>query len=78
VWIGVDGDRGTIEIGKRADLVLLDADPLENISNTRKIAGVFLSGKWLSRATLDAMMADLARRNTAARDQFDWNALGGK
>ncbi len=77
-WLGVAGDRGTIEPGKRADLVLLDADPLANIANTRRIAGVFLSGKWTSRATLDAMMADLARRNTATRDQFDWNSLGKK
>lgn len=74
IWLGVDKDRGTIEIGKRADLVLLDADPLVNIANTRKISGVFLNGKWVNRAALDAMMADLAKRNTATRDQFDWNA----
>ncbi|MEQ1548221.1 MAG: amidohydrolase family protein, partial [Chakrabartia sp.] len=45
-WIGVDSDRGTVEVGKRADLVLLDADPLVNIANTRKIAGIFLNGRW--------------------------------
>jgi imidazolonepropionase-like amidohydrolase len=75
MWMGIDGDRGTVEAGKRADLVLLDADPLADVANTRKITGVFLSGKWISRATLDAMMADLAKRNSAARDQFDFNAL---
>lgn len=37
-------DRGTIEVGKRADLVLLDADPLVNISNTKKIAKVWVGG----------------------------------
>jgi imidazolonepropionase-like amidohydrolase len=72
-WLGVSGDRGTIVVGKRADLVLLDADPLANVANTRKIAGVFLSGRWISRAELDKMMADLSRRNSAARDQFDWD-----
>jgi imidazolonepropionase-like amidohydrolase len=74
-WLGVSGDRGTIVVGKRADLVLLDADPLANVANTRKIAGVFLSGRWISRAELDKMMADLSRRNSAARDQFDWDSV---
>lgn len=77
-WLGVDGDRGTVEPGKRADLVLLDADPILNIANTRRISGVFLSGRYLGRATLDAMMADLARRNTAAKPRFDWNTMRGK
>lgn len=77
-WLGVDSDRGTIEVGKRADLVLLDANPLTDIANTRKIAGVFLNGKWVSRATLDDMMADLAARNTADKDKYDWNMIGKK
>jgi imidazolonepropionase-like amidohydrolase len=38
---------GTIEPGKRADLVLLEADPLEDIANTRTIAGVMIRGTWL-------------------------------
>ncbi len=75
VWLGVDADRGTVEPGKRADLVLLDADPLQDIANARRIAGVVIGGRWISRAELDAKMADLARRNTAARDQFDWNVI---
>jgi imidazolonepropionase-like amidohydrolase len=75
IWMGVDKDRGTVEAGKRADLVLLDADPLIDIANTRRIAGLFLDGKWLSRRALDGMMADLARRNEATKDQFDWNAM---
>jgi imidazolonepropionase-like amidohydrolase len=75
LWLGVDKDRGTIEPGKRADLVLLNADPRADIRNTRNINGVFLSGRWLSRKTLDAMMADLAKRNTADRDKYDWNRM---
>jgi imidazolonepropionase-like amidohydrolase len=41
-------DSGTIEAGKRADLVLLSGDPLADIRNTRKIAAVFVSGKRVS------------------------------
>jgi imidazolonepropionase-like amidohydrolase len=63
VFLGVAGDRGTIERGKRADLVLLDGDPLAAISNTRRIAGVLVSGRYLSRQDLDARMEDLAMRN---------------
>ena len=48
--------RGTIEVGKAADLVLLDKDPLADIHNTRSIQAVVLSGKLYPRETLDAML----------------------
>jgi imidazolonepropionase-like amidohydrolase len=51
-------DLGTIEQGKFADLVLLDANPLEDIRNTRKIRAVILRGKFLDRAALDNLLAD--------------------
>ena len=76
IWLGVDGDRGTVEVGKRADLVLLDANPLANISNIRKIAGVFVNGRWLDRAALDALMADLVKRNEATKADFDFGKMG--
>jgi tetratricopeptide (TPR) repeat protein len=58
-------DLGTIEKGKFADLVLLNADPLIDIGNTRKIDAVLLDGNVFSRAALDEMLANvemLARR----------------
>jgi cytosine/adenosine deaminase-related metal-dependent hydrolase len=64
-WMGMSDSRGTIEIGKRADLVLLDADPLESIGNTRRIAGVIVNGQWLPRAQLDRMLASVAAHNAA-------------
>jgi amidohydrolase family protein len=62
-WLGVLPDRGTVEAGKRADLVLLDADPLESISNTRRIAAVIAGGHYLPRAELDRRLERLAGRN---------------
>jgi imidazolonepropionase-like amidohydrolase len=49
-------DFGTIEQGKLADLVLLDANPLDDITNTRRIRAVVLAGRYLDRAALDRML----------------------
>jgi imidazolonepropionase-like amidohydrolase len=64
-WLGVAGDRGTIESGKSADLLLLNADPLENVSNTRKIAAVIVRGRYLPRPELDRMLAKVSERNAS-------------
>jgi len=52
-------DYGTVEPGKIADLDLLDANPLDDISNTQKIAGVVLAGRYLSRTELDRILQDV-------------------
>jgi len=62
-FLGREKDCGTVESGKAADLVLLDANPLENIANIRKIFAVIRDGKHLDRAALDAL---LAKAKTAA------------
>jgi imidazolonepropionase-like amidohydrolase len=54
-----DRDLGTIEKGKLADLVLLDANPLADISNTRKINAVVVNGRYLSREFLDKMLSEV-------------------
>jgi hypothetical protein len=46
-------DTGTIAPGKRADLVLLEGNPLEIISHSSRIAGVMLGGRWLPKAEID-------------------------
>jgi hypothetical protein len=50
-------DFGTIEAGKSADLVLLNADPLQDIRNTEKIDSVIMRGRYFSRQELDEMLA---------------------
>jgi imidazolonepropionase-like amidohydrolase len=62
-WLGTLADRGEVVAGKRADLVLLDGDPLKEIANTRRIAGVIVNGKYLSRTELDSRMRVLASVN---------------
>jgi len=52
-------DQGTIDPGMRADLVLLDANPLDDIDNVRKIRAVVAGGRVFERAELDAMLADI-------------------
>lgn len=60
-WLGAGAQRGRIEVGQDADLILLDADPRIDIANTQRIAGVVAAGHWLDRAALDARLA-AARR----------------
>ena len=55
-YLGKLSEMGTLEKGKVADLVLLDANPLEDIANTQRIAGVVVAGRYLSRGDLDRLL----------------------
>jgi imidazolonepropionase-like amidohydrolase len=65
-FFGIEEQAGTVEKGKFADLVLLSANPLEDIANTQKIAAVIVNGQYFRRADLDKM---LGRVETAAHRQ---------
>jgi imidazolonepropionase-like amidohydrolase len=59
-------DVGTIAVGKRADLVLLDGNPLEDIGNAQRPAVVMIGGRWLAREELDRRLAANKAAATAA------------
>ncbi len=58
-FLGREDDYGTVEKGKVADLVLLDANPLDDIANTKRIDAVFYRGQLFSRTALDDMLAEV-------------------
>ncbi|HEY6402568.1 MAG TPA: amidohydrolase family protein [Blastocatellia bacterium] len=57
-FLGLDNTLGTIERGKIADLVLLDANPLEDVRNTQKINAVISNGRLFDRKALNKMLAE--------------------
>lgn len=61
-FLGESRQAGTIEVGKRTDLLLVEANPLEEISAASKIAGVMMRGRWIGRAEIDRRMREIARR----------------
>jgi imidazolonepropionase-like amidohydrolase len=54
-------DSGVVKAGTKADLILLNGNPLADISNTKKIEGVVLNGKWLSKSERDAGLKKLEK-----------------
>ncbi|HEY4307575.1 MAG TPA: amidohydrolase family protein [Gemmatimonadaceae bacterium] len=60
-----DGRFGTIVAGNRADLVLLDANPLLSVANLTSRAGVMVRGRWLPKSEIDSQLAELATRMAA-------------
>jgi imidazolonepropionase-like amidohydrolase len=58
-FYGEEQSYGAIEVGQSADLLLLDADPLVNIQNTRKIEGVMAQGRWFDRTALDTLLKEV-------------------
>jgi amidohydrolase family protein len=56
-YLGRTSEFGSVQPGRAADLVLLDANPLADIRNTRRIHAVLFNGRYLSRAALDSLLA---------------------
>jgi imidazolonepropionase-like amidohydrolase len=75
-WLGIESKIGTVAPGKFADLVMLDANPIEDIKNIRKISGVFVNGRWLDKSNINKMLVDLSKRNAASKNKYDWSKRG--
>jgi tetratricopeptide (TPR) repeat protein len=62
LFVHQDTAFGKVQNGFRADLILVNSNPLEDLSSLRKLAGVFVNGKWLSESELAQMKQSLATR----------------
>jgi imidazolonepropionase-like amidohydrolase len=60
VYLKAENEFGTISVGKRADLILIEANPLKDVTNVSRRVGVMLRGQWLAEAQLRKMLDDLA------------------
>lgn len=65
-YLGESDKAGAIEKGKRTDLLLLDANPLEDVSSAARIAGVLMRGRWISRAEIDKKLQEIAAAQAEA------------
>jgi imidazolonepropionase-like amidohydrolase len=59
VFLGRENDFGSVALGRLADLVLLDANPIDDVANARKISTVIRGGQFLDRAALDRLLAQV-------------------
>lgn len=69
-FMGIDRDTGTIAAGKRADMILLDGNPLDDITRVSHIAGVAVRGRWFDRPALARLADEVAAAPDVAAN--DW------
>ena len=58
-YLGESGRAGTIEVGKHSDMVLLDENPLKDISGASKVAGVLIRGRWIGTDEIKQRMKEI-------------------
>jgi imidazolonepropionase-like amidohydrolase len=73
VYLGTLGEAGTIAVGKRADLVLLNGNPLQDIRHTMERAGVMIGGRWLAQDELNRRIETLEQKERYARHLIEIN-----
>lgn len=63
-WFAIQDEVGTVAAGKLADVVLLDANPLDDIRNTRKVSAVVANGKFYDRPTLERLVSEQRKKRS--------------
>ena len=61
-YYGKENEFGTVAAGRRADLVLLDANPLTDVRNFSRRAGVMVNGRWLPESEIQARLSQIANQ----------------
>ena len=74
-FLGREATMGTVEQGKNADLVLLDANPIADSANLDKVSAVFLRGRYYPRGALDALLSKVAAAYASQQAQAISTAL---
>jgi hypothetical protein len=77
IFAGMESDFGSVAIGKTSDLLLLGANPLENVRHTQDIAGLFFNGEFLDRQALDALLTFAEQQAGSTRTNLHllWDGL---
>jgi imidazolonepropionase-like amidohydrolase len=77
VFSGVEASYGSIAVGKTSDMLLLNANPLLDISNTRQIDGLFFNGFYFDRKSLDRLLDFAEQQAGSARANLHilWDAV---
>jgi imidazolonepropionase-like amidohydrolase len=65
-YLGEAADAGTIAVGKRTDLLLVQGNPLQDVAAAANISGVLMRGRWIDKAQIDARMAQIRTAGPAA------------
>jgi len=61
-FFGQEAEFGTVAVGKRADLILVEGNPLEDVRNVHRQAGVMVRGRWLPKDEIQRMLDEIARK----------------